>query len=105
MLRRGHAMILESPTHNAKEAMNANQIAVTSRKPPGLARFECSSENSYGAPGDLVTGFRKKIIFFCTWATRSCLTPACQEYFVAGSESPNWPPVARKAPSFNELGR
>jgi hypothetical protein len=35
---------------------------------------ECSSRNSYGASGVLVTEFRKKIFFFCSWTTPPCLT-------------------------------
>ena len=44
-------------------------------------RFECSSETSYGASGDLVTEFQKKIFFFLHWAPRPCLNPGGSRVF------------------------
>src|ERR1700730_11729188 len=54
-------------------------------------RYECSSTNSYGSSGVLVTEFQKKIFFLPGWTTRSCLTPRPRQYFIAerGSSAAN----------------
>jgi hypothetical protein len=72
--------------HNASDVTDDNRVAGACRKRQ-VSVTECSSETSYGASGDLVTEFQKKIFFFCGWTSRRCLTPAAREYFLAQSSA------------------
>ncbi|WOH49430.1 hypothetical protein [Bradyrhizobium sp. sBnM-33] len=49
--------------HNASDVTDGNQAAGACRKRQASVT-ECSSKASYGASGDLVTEFEKKIFFF-----------------------------------------
>src|SRR5436190_23894784 len=82
-------MTTRSPARTTQEVTDAHQIGVRRSPSPEI---ECASGNIYGASGDLVTEFRKKIFFLWCWTTRPCLTPPAPEYFVArGSRSQGVP--------------